>query len=115
MSMSTLECLADRRALDEMHTYQSATEAAEQHLSTSFLLAASLGDMGAVAQFAGKHRGQYQTVGAVLADAAGYVPESELMGLLCAVARGEDQQEQAKELLRQMAEAWASQNVEVAL
>jgi hypothetical protein len=100
-------------------------QAAERDLAEQFMAAAKRGDMAAWAQFAGlttdwkvrtatgdKNAKRPQLVGEVLADSLQYdAPSiSEVMGLLCAVSRGDDQTTMAQMLLTRMARTWAAQN-----
>ena len=124
-SISTLESAGSRRALAGIDAEQAARQAQERSLAEQFMAAAKRGDMAAWAQFAplttdwkvrtdtgDKNAKRPQLVGEVLADSLQYKAPamSDVMGLLCAVARGEDQTLTAQLLLTQMAHTWAAMN-----
>ena len=121
---SAPEIAARRSYFDQRDSDERARIEAEEMLTRCFLLAASVGDMDAVASFAPTTtdytkklpRGGYgrrdQTVGEVLFTALMDEEklQAEAMRLLCALAKGDCPQ--AKALMQALAQSWANNHAE---
>ena len=124
MTYSTSPTLDADRYLTARDEEGAQLDRAEKLLADEFRAAVRKGDVSAVALFApyvtymfcGKPRKRRQTVAEAMTEALDYgdgPKSSDLMALLVKVSRGEVQTAQARELINEMADAFARHNVGV--
>ena len=114
MTINTLESPQSRRRLDESLRWSDRQAAAEQLMAEEFIQQAQK-PLHLPAMFAPTWLGHRPTMAEVLTDAIDYADfNARALQILCDVAFGRgDRQADAKELLAQMADKFASMHAEV--